>query len=273
MRYLLLAMLLAGALTGCSRGGGEGGGARMISAPKPDAFVAKEIVSPAARYLAYSHSLTIDAPDDKIAAVADAGRAACAAAAADLCAVLESEIRTGNEASARLKFRARPAGIQKLRAALSAQGEVTEQSTSAEDLEGPILDQEKSLAMLKAYRSKLEGLAVRADTNVDALIKLNHELAEVQSQLESATGTHAHLMQQVQTELLNVTIEAATRRSFSKPVTRAFAEFGSHLAEGIAMTITGVAFLLPWVLVLALFTWIGRKLMRRIRRAKAAPAA
>src|SRR5262249_51799679 len=168
-------------------------------------------------YLAYQHSITIDTEEQKVGAVFEAAQTACREASADLCVLLESHVSTVRSASASLKFRAKPSGIQKLIAALAMQGEVTPQSTTAEDLASPIEDTAKKLAMLTDYRVKLEALHGRASRDVDALIKLNRELAQVQSDLEAMSGTYAHLMQRVETEILNVSIVAEHNQAFWRP--------------------------------------------------------
>ena len=117
------------------------------------------------------------------------------------------------------------------------------------------------------YRSKLEGLLGRASTDVDALIKVNRELAQVQSELESMTGTQSNLMRRVDTEILVVSIASLDSQSSWKLVTSAFSEFGANLARGVSSAITGIAYLAPWTLMLVLLAWAGRKLWRRQGRA------
>ncbi|MES2296578.1 MAG: DUF4349 domain-containing protein [Pseudomonadota bacterium] len=261
MKKLVTALLILVAIAGCSDGGKLGRSAPMAMS-KPSAN------SPS-RYLAYEHSIQIDAEEGKVAAIYAAGQAACRDAAADLCTVLESRINSGRAASASLKFRTTPGGIGKLIAALSQQGEVTEQSTSAEDLASPIADAAKKLAMLTDYQAKLEALRARASTDVDALIKVNRELAQVQSELEDVAGKRAHLVQRVETQILNVTISADHKQSFFKPISLAMSDFGTNLSQGVSSAIIGLAFLIPWGLVFALFVWIGRTLWRR-RKQKSA---
>ena len=229
----------------------------------PVAATAAAKVAAQQRTLAYEHALQIDAAQEKIPPLFAAARAACLAAQADACTELSSQAESGRDASASLTFRARPAGIGKLIATLSAQGQVISQSTKAEDLAGPIEDASKKLAMLTDYRDKLEGLRVRASTDIDALIKVNRELAQVQGELEAATGTQAHLMQRVDTEILRVSIRSHHSQSFLAPITFACADFGRNLAQGISSAITGLAFLIPWLIMLAAFGWAARKLWRR----------
>lgn len=266
MRFHLFVLCLVMALCGCGQGK-RMADAYGVASPAPGSPAPAE-----QNYLAYSHAMKVEVGEGKVRAAFDAGQAACAAAAADLCAVLESEIATGQTLRATLKVRAKPAGIAKVRAAFSGQGEITEQSTTAEDLAAPISDGEKKLSMLKDYRSKLEGLRDRAGNDVDALIKVNEELASVQTELESVAGTQAQLIQRVDTEILTVIIDEGYNVSFVKPITLAFKEFGMNLAKGTAAAITVVAFLLPWAIAVALLAWIGRKLWRwRTRRQQASP--
>ena len=148
----------------------------------------------------------------------------------------------------------------------AAGGEVASRNTSAEDLEGPIRDNAKRLDMLRSYREKLLALENKVGNNAEALIKLSHELATVQSELESATGVEARLMERVQMDLLNISIQSRTQRGFWSPVKRSLGDFGSNLSEGIASAITGAAYMLPWALILFIFGVVVRKVWRKVRR-------
>ena len=272
MNRLLLSFLLVLAIAGCGKHEmPEHGGRPLAKAAAPAAALAQDKLarepSPSA-YLAYEHSLQIITGQSKVAVLHEAAQAACRAAAAEHCVMLESSINTGQYAAAALKFRAEAAGIEKIVAALKQEGEITEQSTSAEDLAAPIADTEKSLAMLKDYRSRLEGLRGKASSDIDALIKVTHELAEVQSQIEAAQGEHAHLLQRVQTQILHVNISSNSRSAFWWPISEALSHFGQNLAEGVAMVVTSTAYLLPWLLMLSAFAWLLRRLWRRLKSGK-----
>lgn len=260
MNRLLIAFLIL-VITGCSPNGG--------SAP---AFVAAKDRAPATpentadaprRMLAYEHTIEIDTSEDKVAATHQAALTACREASAELCEVLDSRINAGRQGSATLRVRAKPNGIQKLIASMSKQGEITSQSTYAQDLAGPIIEGEKKLAMLTTYRAELEALRKRPGNDADALIKLTRELAQVQSELESVNGKQADLMRRVETEILTINIQSEHSKSFWKPISLALSDFGRSLSSGISSAITGVAYLLPWSIVIGLVLWIGRKAWRR----------
>lgn len=222
----------------------------------------------ASQQLAYEHAVDIDTAPDRVAALHAAGLAACREATAIACTLLESRIDGEPEASAHLKFRARPDVIPKLVASMARKAELARQSTRVVDLSGPIADSDRQLAMLEDYRSRLEALRSRAGNDVDALIKVNRELAEVQSSLEAANGKRAVLAQRVSTEILEVAIRSDRQRPFWTPIGRAFADFGSNLSQGISIAISGLAYLLPWLILLLLAVWGGRKLWRRRRAGK-----
>lgn len=223
----------------------------------------------AARQMAYEHSVRFDAAPDRLPAIHAAGLAACREAGPAACTLLESRIDSEPRAEAALKFRARPQVIPKLIAAFGTQAELAHQSTSAEDLSGPIADSARQLAMLEDYRARLEDMRGRAGNDIDALIKVNHELAEVQATLEAAAGKRAELAQRVETEILNVAIGTEAHRPFWTPIGRALRSFGGNLAEGIAYAITALPYLLPWLFMIAFALWALRRCLRWWRRRKA----
>jgi len=241
---------------------------REASASGQGDVVQNKLAAPAApaanRQLAYEHDVDIDAAPDKVAALYADGLKACRDAAA-ACTLLESRIQGEPQAEATLKFRAAPALIPKLVNAMGQRAELARQSTRAEDLSGPIADTARELAMLDDYRARLEALRGRAANDIDALIKVNHELAEVQAKIEAANGTRAQLAQRIDTEILNVSIRSGRQQSFWAPIGRASKEFGGDLAKGISIAIAGVAYLLPWVFILSIAAWAVRKLWRRRR--------
>lgn len=268
MRHHLLAALAAVvALGGCSKTEESSAPARVAAlAPQSKAAMGGPAEQ---RTMAYEHAIHVDAREDQVVAIYDAAQQACRAAVADACVVLESSLTTGQRVSATLGFRAKPAGIEKIVAALGAQGNVISKSTTAEDLAAPLEDSARKLAMLTDYRAKLESLRGRANLDVDALIKINKELAQVQSDIEARAGERAHLVNRVETEVLRVSIAATNSRAFWKPVGQALGQFASNLSEGISSVITGLAYLLPWALTLWALVWGVRKLLARWKRRKA----
>ena len=255
--YCATVVVLLAVLAGCSR--------QQEAPVREQEPIAQHDRANAARQLAYEHFVDIDTAPDKVAALYANGLRACREAAAAACTLLESRIDSEPEAAASLKFRARPDLIPKLVAAMGHQTELAHQSTRAEDLSGPVADTARQLAMLADYRSRLEALRSRAGNDIDALIKVNRELAEIQSKYEMADGKRALLAQRIETEILNVSIRSDRQRPFWSPIGHALGQFGSNLSQGISFAISGLAYLLPWLFIILTAAWAVRKMWRRRR--------
>jgi hypothetical protein len=261
MRPCLIAILLLALLAGCSEKPQDGAAAPVLERSSSAA-------SPA-RYLAYQHAVQLDVEESRVAEVHQATLEACAAAQAEQCVVLESRLGTGARVFAEVRLRAKPEGIKNLLATLGKQGKIANQSVKAEDLAGPLEDAAKKLAMLNDYRSKLEALRSRANSDIEAMIKVNKELAETQASIEEISGQRAHNLQRVNTEILSLSISSAEGKSPWRPVARALDNFADDLGRGLSGAITALAYLIPWSLVFLFFGWLGRKLW--LRRKKPAP--
>lgn len=252
-RLLCLAMVLL--LSAC-------GGAGVAPSATPAATARDQRDA----YLAYEHTIVIDAGEGAVKSLFDRLVAACAADREHHCTVLKSSLQGGRHEEAQLRLRARPAGVNQLLALAAAGGTLARQETRVEDLARPVADNAKRLEMLRRYQQKLSELERRPALDADALIKLSKEQASVQADLEEASGQNAHLMARIHLDVLNVEIQSRNQQSFWAPVRRAFSEFSGNLSSGIASTVTGVAYLLPWLLALSLCWWLGRTVWRRAFR-------
>jgi glycine cleavage system regulatory protein len=228
--------------------------------------------TPSARqFLAYEHWLTVDASETEVAGIYRQSLATCQSLPEAGCVVLESRLSTGRRSSAAIKMRVRPEFVKKITESLGKLGEITHQSTTVEDLATPIGDVEKKLAMLTSYRAQLEGLRGKANNDIDSAIKITKELAQVQSDLENLAGEHAHLLKRVQTEVLNLSIESEQNLSWWAPIQSAIRDFSGNLAEGVSTAITATAFVLPWLFVFGLLTWLVRKIWSKFKRKTTPP--
>lgn len=215
-----------------------------------------------ARYLAYQHHINIEVEAERLANIATQLQNACTAAVTDNCVILDTQVSTGRFSRADMKFRATANGVRKIMKELDKLGTVTDQSSNAEDLGGPIADTSKQQELLTDYRQRLEGLRERAKNDIDALIKVNKELAQVQNDLEALNGKYAHLKQRVETEILHIHLVSSGQNSFGAPIKSAFLDFSSNLAQATGSAITGVAYILPWSIMLFIFSLALRKLWR-----------
>lgn len=216
------------------------------------------------RYLAYEHSIGINIAEEKITPLVDNLKRICDAA--ESCDVLDISVSGNDFASAELKLRAKPADIPKLIALVSHEGKLSDQRTSAEDLSGRIEDTAKQIALKEDFRSRLEGLRAKAGSDIDALIKVNEQLVQVQSDLESLSGQRVVLMKRVDTEILNIRIASANKASVLAPLSRAASGFVRNSLDALAMVVTFIATALPWLLLLTFCVWLFKKIKHYRRR-------
>lgn len=262
----LISLLLSLALLACGSHERAAAPAPMpesaAQAQKKDAS-ADAVAPTEQQFLAYEHSMTLGVAESQVAALYQTTLATCHAVPNAGCVVLESGLNGGRNANASLKLRVQPSAVKTITTALGKLGKITRQSTHVEDLATPIGDAEKKLAMLTSYRTQLEGLRGKANDDIDAAIKITKELAQVQAEIEEMSGERAHLLKRVQTEILNISIEA--QGAFAAPIQAALHDFADNLAQGISTAITGTAFILPWLLALLLLSWPVRWLWRKLR--------
>jgi hypothetical protein len=254
MRQWLLLLTLTALLAGCSS---------KNEAPARDVanFAAPRVDHKRAAAVAYSHEVDLEVAAGHIRQVFDTVQQACAALPERGCTLLEATIRAGTTASANVRMRVTPDGVNKVLRALDGRGKVVTQSTTGEDLAEPIQDGERKMAMLTAYRDKLQTLAGQRALDPDALIKLNRALAEVQSEIDNAATSQAQLRRRVDTELLTVGIREHATATEASGIKRAVDDFGDDFLHGVAMLITFVASTIPF----AVAGICGYLVWRRVR--------
>ena len=288
---LTLALLSASfLLTACSKPepAAAGGGAPALgvqrvtplapqeaasAGPAADSSVAKAapaIPEVRAPTLAYTHSVTLLVPEAEVAALAARTQAACRELPDSRCTVLSSAVHGGDYPGATLQLRATPADITTLKRGLAGAGEVVSDATSAEDLAEQMTDNAKRLDMLLAYRRELEQLRSRANHDIASLLQVQRELAQVQADIEQATGEKAYFLRRVNYEILNVEIASQAARSGLQPIREATEHFLENLATAAGTVISAIAFLLPWAALGTLVWWLARPVRRwwRARRGK-----
>lgn len=225
-------------------------------------------------YLAYEHSVTVSAKREQAKQLLTTLIENCQATSD--CAILESEQSRDSYRLGRLVLRAPAPVVAMLLKQVQQGGDVNQLTTRAEDLSGSIMDTEKRLAQLRQYRSQLDILAKRADNNVEALIQIHRELAEVQSQIEDLSGQSAYLIKRVKTELLTVDVQElreSQKQSSWSPISNALDEFVDTLASSFGSFVIFIAVIAPWLLIIIPSIWGIRKLWRRRKQRLANKAA
>jgi hypothetical protein len=223
------------------------------------------------KYLAYRHSITIDIAENKLESSYNQVVNFCTKDTVFACTTLSSgldkvkHMPSGKQMSADIRIRIKPQGVNPLIAVASKQGEMVHQSTYAEDLAKPIIDNNKRLKMLQAYQAKLLELETKAAKDIDALIKISSELSKTQSQLEQTAGKKAHFLKRTSMDVISIRFIVMKNRGFWSSISTALSTYSRNLSDGVAQTITATAYILPWlVLIICIvyllrFLWISAK--------------
>lgn len=214
-------------------------------------------------YLAYEHSIYITSTQDNLEKDYKKIVDACTADRSNNCALLQSELNSGDFASASIRLRIAPAGVNSLLSLASGLGEVSSQSTHIEDLSTAIADSEKRIAMLTNYQNQMLELQKQKNIDVDSAIKIAQEIANIQSQLEETAGASQYLKTRTKMDIVNLRLSTNQGESFWSEISSALDEFSENLSEAIAGVIIATAYILPWSLLFFLLFLIVRFLWRR----------
>jgi hypothetical protein len=229
-------------------------------------------------FLAYRYNYGFELPAKAVAGTAKSHADICIQAGANKCQLLSSSTNDNNAdfVTARLAFRAEPEWLETFlgdiqESVSSAQGRMTSNSISAEDLTRSILDTDARLKAQTTLRDRLQGLLATRDAKLPDLLALERELARVQGEIESATSTLAALRQRVSMSRVDVNYtskQVAVSQSSVSPVVRALKGFVGDLSYGLAGVISFFAAILPWlILVILPSLWLLRWFWRKRKKA------
>lgn len=218
--------------------------------------------------LAYEHEVEIRLDADKIAAKVKAAKQACESGKFGACLVLGVSQSGGRYPRASLRVRAEPKAIEPLIA--GAGGDIGDRSTRAEDLAVAVRDNTLLRSRLTKQHARLLEFQGRSDLKVADVIALSEQLSKVESELEAAEREGAIHKRRIETQLLTIEFLPHVGEAGRSEVAIAFGDTGRVMASSTAGVIRVVAGLLPVLLALALAIWVLKRLIRFLRRRKAA---
>lgn len=239
--------------------------------------------APVDAYLAYSHSLSVRLPAGELTPLYQAHVSACQAAGLARCQIVHAQLNEpgSDRPSAWLALRAEPGWIETFRGELeseldAARGEIVSEQTSVEDLTTQIVDGEARLRARLTLRDRLQTLLETREGDLEDLLAVERELANIQSDIEARESVLAALRQRVTFSQLNLNYQAAVSPAASsnfEPIARAVEDMTRVFAEAVGALILFLAAALPWLVigvpvVWLLVRWISRAWARR-KRAKA----
>jgi len=220
--------------------------------------------------LAYEHDVDVRLDADKIAPKVKAAKQDCETGKFGACLVLGVSQSGGRYPQASLRVRAEPKAIEPLIAAAGAGGDIGDRSTRAEDLAVAVRDNTLLRSRLSKQHARLLEFQGRSDLKVADVIALSEQLSKVEAELEAAEREGAIHKRRIETQLLTIEFSPYVSEAGRSEVAIAFGDSGRVMASSTAGLIRIVAGLLPVLLALALAIWVLKRLIRFLRRRKAA---
>jgi|GEM_PF-1672060 len=223
--------------------------------------------------IAYDHSISLTVPTGKVGDHLAHLRDYClATAGCELASASEDTDDSDRGATrryARLSARLPHDKVEAFLAVAAAPlaGEVASKvvtrqfRTNERDLHNDIVDVDRRLAQMTAYRDRLEALETQSAGKTDDLIKVAKELSEAQSALEGAAKEKKDLSRQVDTEEVNVTYESAVETL--GPLRRSWKESGALFSETIADVWAFLIQAVVWAPLVVLGMLVVRRAIRR----------
>lgn len=236
--------------------------------------------TPANVKLAYSHALVLAMPSASIKPRYQRALDRCISDIGLGCIIISASFNAGDAAeflppTAALSVRLPHGSVAAFEADLlaplpgQASGDafLRSRATSAEDLTRTIADLEQRQTQLTDYRERLTALARRTDAKVEDLIKIESELSNVQSELESIAGQRKGLDERVATESLAIDFRSQSEAgTLLGPIVQAWREAGGVLGDNAGNAIRFVVAALPWAPIAGIGLVLLRLTVRRWRR-------
>lgn len=253
-------LLLVLAIAGCAKRTT----ADASGAPPLDGSTAPEGTA-----LAYEHEAEVTLPDAAtLLSASEAVAASCREQRFGDCALLGVEQRGGDWPSASVTLRLAPSAVAPtLGLVTEAGGTLTRRTTTAEDLADAFADLKRERDSLQAQRRHLDAAVEGRTLSASDAIALAAESGRIDARLAELDASERTQQRRLDTNRLTIELrldrEAEARdAAFDGLGGRVVAQF----ADGVAEALTGLAYLLPLVLVLMLPTLGLALLWRRLWR-------
>lgn len=218
--------------------------------------------------LALQHSISLEIEASKVQPLFHQIEEMCQKIAmTQHCQLLNSNLSKEQEPSANLSLKAKAQGIKMIIEVLN-KNNVTNYAVNSENLAGSISDVQKRVAMLTSYRDNLEKLSKKTNASLESLMKVNQEMATVQSEIETLRGEHAFMIDRVQTQTLNISIStkylSTTEDTFITVLKDAIIGSIDDAINGLKLILVAFIYLLPWAFLGFVVYFIYRKIKLKV---------
>ena len=203
------------------------------------------------RYIALTHSLTVETPAKDMQAAFDATLQHCEQLK---CQILNANFNREtqfNAPSASLSVRVPPRSIKIFLTELARNSEVLSHSRASEDKTDAVIDADARIKNLTDLRDKLRAMLTDKSAKFKDVIDVERELASTQTQLDSMAGVRKALAQETELVAINIQFTATqniAQRSFFGPVAEALHDSGRVMMESFASVIKFFVSAIPWLL-------------------------
>jgi hypothetical protein len=275
---LMSAALLCVLLAGCGQNSPMPQTGQSLNLMKPDAAQAADVQAP---QIAYSYALAYTVGDARLAGVQAKQVALCTELGAARCQVAKTSLSKGSgggsasgETNLLVDARIALAFQKKLDAVVNdAGGEVSERSTTAEDITKQVVDTDARVRAKQALADRLMKLISESNGKVADLVAAEQAFSTTQEELDAARSLQASLRQRV--AMSDIAIRYDTREATGTwaPVWRSIGAAGESFVGSIAALVTFIVVALPWVVVLWLLVIGLRRLGLRWPFLRRRPAA
>jgi hypothetical protein len=277
MKQFGAAFFLAVALlAGCKKADPAGGRAAYDVAEEAPAAEAAGgsagAIKVAIPQIAYSYSFSYELPEDRIAKVQADHIVLCDRLGLAHCHVLSMKNGTsGGEATdsaLKLSVDARMARSfsTKLAAIVGGEGgKQDESSITAEDLSKQVVDTEAHLRAKQVLADRLMTLLKTRNGPVADLVAAERSVSEVQEEIDTAQSWLAEARGRVDMSSIEISYRSGGMATgFFAPLSKSVTTMGGFLGRSLSVIITGLAILLPWVLLIGGGVMLVRYLRRRL---------
>jgi hypothetical protein len=216
------------------------------------AAVPKASTLSAARFIALSHKVTLQADAAQLPTHFAAIQAECLKLGCEILTTSQEMEGRNLSPSAKLSARIPPGAFDAFFKHAQARAKLVKHEASADDKTAEVIDVEARIKNLEALKARiLELLANRTATLKDTL-EAEKQLAETQTQLDSIQGRRRVLAKEtgmVKVDILLVTKTLRGEGSWAAPIAEAASGAGSVLASSLGALLTFIVAALPWVIV------------------------
>jgi len=275
--FVLIGFLLIG---GCSNREESREARRFadVSAVMPDSFAPeKERSQPVTgaelkRYMAVKHHLVVETDEAELPKAWESVNEFCRSLGCDIVESGISQQIQNTPPSGSLVVRVVPKDLKRL---LDHVGKVTHIVThmmESEDKTGVVIDVEAKIRNLTELRNRLRTMLATRTGSLKDVVEVERELSRAQSELDSLVATRKALANE--TDKVAVTIDFQSKQSIAgigafAPVVSTWHEIGHVFAGSIAMIMTFIVAIAPWLILIVPGVWFLPRLLRRLFRRRA----